>query len=486
MGEQQWQRYPFTKLLFDVAMMIKNNIFFVVALIIANLGGSTGFAYWALRVFAVILLIIMIYNILLWFTFRYRLSDTSIIIKKGLFDKSEQTLPFANVQNIQKQRTLIHKALGLTAIELESVDGGNEPVRMQALTAAQVAAIETALAQPLAQAPQMEEEVLTEEVEIQSHSKKLYFTPTAAELVRASFTSLSFLILIPIFLKITTSFKFIDSISSEDIKRLTTQIPLLIIGVIGILLVGIVVGIGRMFLTYWRYEIAADADKIYIRKGVFSDNHFTIAKERVQGITYTQGLLKRLLGLTSIKLITSGDMSLNEEATMNELYPYMPVKRAQQLISDILPDYVLAPPQRRLPKRAYLLSFVRPSFLWLLTSAAILYWLPQYYYIITITFIIIYGARVLNVYANRYALDEHFVQMQQGVIIKELTVTKRAKVIEIAVEQSFLQRRFNVVTLRTVGRATPIRVTEMTDVASPVADEFIVWYKARAKAMRYE
>lgn len=110
---------------------------------------------------------------------------------------------------------------------------------------------------------------------------------------------------------------------------------------------------GTTFLKYGKYEISSDDERIYITKGVIEETSFFIEKHKVQAVEVEQSLLKRLLGLAEVKLTSAGRLDFEgEKLELNSLYPFLPVKRAYEIINEILPDYEVAQEMRQLPKKS--------------------------------------------------------------------------------------------------------------------------------------
>ncbi|MDV2686973.1 PH domain-containing protein, partial [Alkalihalophilus lindianensis] len=104
---------------------------------------------------------------------------------------------------------------------------------------------------------------------------------------------------------------------------------------------------------------------IYINKGVIDETAFSIAKDKVQAIAIEQSFTKRLFGLAEVKLTSAGSLSLEEDASdINSLYPFLPVRRAYEMVSEILPAYEVTLEMKRLPRKSLWARLLRPSWLW--------------------------------------------------------------------------------------------------------------------------
>ena len=167
----------------------------------------------------------------------------------------------------------------------------------------------------------------------------IHFTPSKKDVLKASFTSFSFLLLIPIvgsiFSKIE-KFEWVEKKAEGIFSRILESSFTTFIIAILFIFVSIIIGIARTYIKYGKYEIASDDLRIYITKGVLHESAFTITKDNVQAIEIRQSAIKRLLGLAEIKVISAGGVG-EGVLESNSLYPFLPIKRAYEMIDEILP-----------------------------------------------------------------------------------------------------------------------------------------------------
>ena len=92
--------------------------------------GAVGYALYAL-----------IYSI----GFRYRLGGQELLVKEGIFARTERHIPFARIQNIVRRRNLLHRAFGVAELRLESAGGDKPEAVMKVITLAAAEQIEGVL-----------------------------------------------------------------------------------------------------------------------------------------------------------------------------------------------------------------------------------------------------------------------------------------------------------------------------------------------------
>lgn len=67
-----------------------------------------------------------VYSLIYSFGFRYRITAEELIVREGIFDRSERHAPWARVQNIAQRSNFLHRLFGVTELRLESA-GGYKP-----------------------------------------------------------------------------------------------------------------------------------------------------------------------------------------------------------------------------------------------------------------------------------------------------------------------------------------------------------------------
>ncbi|MDF2036984.1 PH domain-containing protein [Cytobacillus oceanisediminis] len=248
----------------------------------------------------------------------------------------------------------------------------------------------------------------------------------------------------------------------------------------------------RTFIKYGKYEIFSDETRIYIRKGFLEETSFSISKDRVQAIEIKQNMMKRLTGVAEVKLVTAGDVSEGDEkAGVNSLFPFLPVDRACKIAEEILPDYEILQNMHPLPKKALWASLLKPSWLWILSTAALVYFKPEFLGIeetwlagSILLFSLIVFVRIAGYTNARYLINGPFIQFKTGIVGTRLFISKRSKVIEAEVSATRWQKLFGLASIQTVNRGKPVQHACVENVPAEVASSFYSWYKSRREEVQ--
>ncbi|SIR92074.1 putative membrane protein [Peribacillus simplex] len=486
MEEHAKRLHPF-KIPFEFWKLLKGNAFFIIMLYVLNFGSEKVYMMVLQVGFLVYLIWKVISVILKWYTYKYQIKEGTIYITSGLISKSYRTVPLHKVQNVQQRTTLFHKIFSLTSLTFETgVTGDQGTVPFEVISRKEAERLEGEYASKQ-EIPVIEVDIPEKRIAEPINEKTIHFTPTKQDVLKASFTSLSFLALIPILATLyNTLDDFINLENAEGfLAKLLDTWWIITIVLAGFVCVAVAFGIVSTFVKYGKYEISSDHERIYIKKGVLDESAFSVQKEKVQAVEITQSIIKRLLGLAEVKLVSAGNTG-GEELETNTLYPFLSIERAYGMVEEILPAYKVERSMEPLSKQAFKIRMLRPSFFWILTTLAIYYFKPSLWYISLILLVLIYSLRIMDYKNSRYLLNDEFIQFKSGSLETSLFITKRSKVIQIEVERSKLQKLFGLATIETINRSKPVHHTKLQDVSVEYADEFYTWYMDRTKNIQVE
>lgn len=486
------KRYHPLTIVFDLFNFVKNIAIIAFLLFVVNYGSESLIYRIGRWIFLVITILTVITLIMKWVVNKFSTTERAFHLKSGIFSKTERTIYYEKVQNVQRHTSFLHKLFRMTSIIFEtSASGSDSKVEFKVVTKQEADRMETLIKEVNVEhieAVDQNEASLKDRHEVMG--RVIHFAPTRKDIIKASFTSLSFLFLIVIgaslFSKLSVVFNVEDVLEGWVLSLLTSN---WVIAGIAILLVviSLIIGWIRTYFTYGKYEIASDNTRIYISKGILDETNFSILKKRVQAIEITQSVMKRLLGLAEVKLISAGSLG-EEDKEVSTLYPFLPTKRAYTIIEELLPDYKVAFEVNRLPRKSLVVRLVKPYWFWLIATLALAYFKPEPFNIqhvwllgsITLLIVLII-IRLVDYWNTRYALTDQFIQLSYGALTKTTYLTRRDKIIEISVTRSKFQQLTGLATISFINRAKPIRHENLTDIPASEANHFYNWYVQRTK-----
>lgn len=480
----------------------KSMFFIALILFVFNRDLDTFIFHYGRKAFWVIIAIsigVIVYH---WLTHRYMLKNGAFHLYRGLLKKTERRIPFSKVHNVRRRISFIHRLFKITSITFEtSMTGEDAAVRFRAISLAEADRLEALINRQRGGeegfADQDAGEVSSQPGDLRQQKRTIHFTPTRKDTIKAAFTSLSFLLLIPIIL--SAYFKLDDLFNIEDkaegiLNTILGSWWFIALVVVVLIAASILFGLARAFLKYGKYEISSDDERILITRGLINESSFSIAKDKVQAIEMTQSLMKRILGLAEVKLISAGSFGDDDDQLeASSLYPFLPINKAYQMIHDILPSYRVSPQMIRLPRKSLWMRLFRPSWLWIIITGGLFYFKPpvfnseQAWWMLSILLLVIIALmRLLDFFNTRYRLHDEYIQFKTGSFETSLFISKRDKVVEIEISRNKIQQYLGLSSIHMVNRAKPVHHSRLIDVPTHVATAFYVWYARRVNEVMTE
>jgi putative membrane protein len=99
---------------------------------------------WALWA-GVPLTLVALWSIARALAFRYQVGERELLVRDGVFDRTERHIPFSRIHNVSQRRKLLHRVLGVTELHIESASGSKPEAVMKVLSSAEADALEALL-----------------------------------------------------------------------------------------------------------------------------------------------------------------------------------------------------------------------------------------------------------------------------------------------------------------------------------------------------
>lgn len=517
MIKNETNRYHPMAMLHDYIHLLKTSVPLFFLFFVLKADSSTWLFTYGRYVLPAGVIFSALYIPLKWYSHTYEILPSSINVSSRLFTTSTRTIPYSKIQQVKRKTTWVHRLIGMTSLTLEtSAEGREGSVTFDVLRPSEALLIEQRVQKekpdpefetfkeeaveetsPGDTSPQeeidwMEPEEPASPLESRNTGEEtIHFKPTKVDILKASLVSLSFLAVVPLagsWLSKAEDLHFENQVNGlfehilSSVWTITGTLTFLVAA-------GVVVGIVRTYKKYGRFELASTAERILLTKGAWEQDYLSVEKENVQAVLIEQSLMKRLLGLASLKLVISGENEGEEEVT--SLYPFLPVKRAYSLVRDMLPEYRVLKNMDKLPRQALYFRLFRPSWLWIVVTIGLYIFKPAPFHIdlpwwvfSSVLLVVIILSRIQGYLHTRFQMDDTFIQTQTGGFTKTLYLSKRSKVIEVEVSRDYFQQKSGLASLTLINRASPVRETTVEDVPAAFAERLKVWYTCRGHKER--
>jgi putative membrane protein len=308
---------------------------------------SQGFS---LRTAALFLLAVMVFaalaalwGFLSWRATTYVVTSNSFRLNRGVFQKSERTIPLDHVQSVDTVQGVIQRAFGVYEVRIETAGGGaSEPD-------ASLSALDREAAQTLRRELEGSQRERVEESEGPTVLRRL----STGDLLIAGATSGQIGVAFSL-LAVGSQF-FNDFLSDDFVRRLIETLApdwlmlLLIFVPVGLLLAWFLAIAGTV-LAYADFTLSREGDFLYIKRGLLERREATIPLSRIQAIRVTEGVLRQPFGLAAVRVESAG---YGEDAGVSTmLFPLLPHDEVQEFLAAATPEFAVNPALQKLPRRA--------------------------------------------------------------------------------------------------------------------------------------
>jgi len=469
------------------------------------------------------------WRVLVWRRFSYRIDHDALRIEQGVFNRQRREVPLRRIQQVDLQRKLRHRVLGVAVVRIDTAGGGSgAEVVLEAIGDDDALALRSALLtsaghadltaadrsdvdpsgvglgtdgrhdgdepasdraphQPRSPAPAAAPEVLVE------------LSPR--QLVVAGVTGSRLAGILPLvgagfglFSELPGSIG--DSLARNVGDRVPpgTVIPLLVV-----LALPLVAGLAAAtsVLTDHGFTLVRIGHDLHLRRGLLDQREATLSLERIQVLRVLDNPVRRRLGLVSVQLQSAGSGSKTDGAVSRLTIPLVALADLGRLLGQVLPgsdprpDLVPAPPAAR--RRAWVRRLVPVA----VVVAALIAVSRSWWSLLALTMLVPAGFLAEQAFRGLgHAATSSFVFARRGGLFRETVAVPVAKAQSSRLHSSPFQRRAGLATLQLavagqgrtpavvdgdVGRLRVLRHAALYAAAAR-ADEEVVRRRTRAGA----
>jgi putative membrane protein len=512
----------------------------------------------ALLLVSIVLLVVLSY--LSYRRFLWEITASDIHIYSGIIFRKQVHIPFARVQSIDFNAGILDRILGLVKLKVETAGGAaNKGVVIPALKLNEAEALraevfarkrdseqrqEAAMRQRMeaagaAVAPPAGDEAskadaLVQEVGDEAARLRGIFAEEyredapveyeyglrAKELFLAALSGdRNLVVFLVLFGALAQLWQFIESIGlgEKTIDAVGTAVtsqtvPTLIVMFIVVFAIifaaSLLLGTLSTALSYGAFKARRRGGRIEVERGLLTRQYKGVSIPRIQAVELRQGLIRRVIGYTEIKLLTidSVDADSNQQNAQAlqgsglVVHPFIKLSRVADLLTGLLPEFDDRPaPEelRPLPavslRRSVIRGGVLPTLIYALVGivgTVTLLLIPSIperikgpilltlcILLAVLSLLHIVGSVLWYRHAG-YAYNSRMLAVRQGSYGMVTTVVPRRKIQWAATRQNPLQRLAGVATITAVTAAgSGGTILALRDLAAEEADAYLDWLR---------
>ncbi len=399
-----------------------------------------------------------------WF-FRYRIADNSVLIREGVFKKTQLDIKFDRIQAISTQQNVLFRAFGLVSVKLDTAGSARQEGHLPA--------VKTSLADALKERIRREAQTIrstreaTSDEDGEEHGEidaRKLLRLDGKDMLKIGLSSCRAWVFLVFLAPVLEYFdqKFGEKIDKQVIVSalegaqagVAGAIGLGLLIIFGFLLFIVIASIIGAFLSYHRFELVTDNDVLRSTGGLLTRHEHSVNLAKIQTVVASQGFMLRLFERFRLraKQASSGKSGSRKNLVVPLCEPDQLPMLCREIFGEEFADVVLDPTAAAfLPiDKQYVRSRVMLTGILPATVIAALMSIPLgLFALVFLLWIPISAYGVLRKY-RRYGVlaTPDGLALRRGFIGYRVTAFLHRKVQRISLTQTLPQRRKGLATLR--------------------------------------
>jgi putative membrane protein len=427
-------------------------------------------------------LVLLVVTTLEWLRRTYELEAGSLRLEEGVLARKRRVVPFDRIQQVDLVRKPLHRLLGVASLRVETAGGGGAAeVDLDVVALGEAQALRSSLLRAKAAAAEAGGEA-AEAVEGRVPAERTLLRMSLGEVMLAGITGTRAAAVLAVLGPLSQVTDWFPNLNEWLLRRVNPEAvaPTTPAAVVALALLAVVVWLGlaaaSSVVTDFGFTLARAGGDLVVRRGLLERREAVLPVARLQVVRVDESLLRRALGLASIRIQSAGRTGGADQTASRLAVPILRRSDVNRVLGELLPGaapvpMLLAPPPvarrwmvRRGVLRAVLPAAAVAAVLWLLSRPAA-----------PLALLLLPPAALLGLAGYRglgHARRGGYLYARQGVAIRVTTVVPVAKAQSGSVRSSLFQRRRGLATLHVDvagGGPTP----KVRDEAEGTAEELL-------------
>ncbi|MEH7223980.1 PH domain-containing protein [Bacillus sp. JJ1566] len=443
-------------------------------------GPGDGFGKYYFLGTGVVILLMLVFGILHWYRYTYRIENGELRIEYGVFIRKKRFIPIERIQTIDVSAGIIQRIFGLVKLQVETAGGG---MQAEAVLTAIKAEEANQLREMLSRSKtHQEEETVTQ------HTRFTYQITQKELLVLASTSGGIGIVISGVlaFLSQFAEYLPFEKVYNTIEKFVSLSILIYIIVLIALfLLIAWFVGILIMTLRYANFTVVKRDEELFITRGLIEKKQTTIPLTRIQAIRIGENLIRQPLGYATVYIESAGGSIDKGEDFSTVLFPLVKKSAINDLLPHFVPDYQMHDVENYVPSKAkwrYMFRGMLPFVIFVPAIVMLSYVFSSWGYLglLLLPMGAIFGYSRYKVAGWRIEDDQLTLQFR---FFSKITVLHHKKRIQsMDKKQSFLQRKKELGSVRTfIKSAVTGQGFEVKDLQISDCWTIWEWYTKRNK-----
>jgi len=397
-------------------------------------------------------------------SFRYDFDADSLVIREGWLFRNVRRIEYRRIENIDTERGVLHRLLGVAEVRLESSTGGKPEGLMRVLSLDAVQEMRERIFEQRSRAT-----IKATVDERESSQVLLQLSP--GELLRYGLIDNRGMLIIAAFFGLIYQANLIDFSRDTLEPMLRRNWPVVSAAILDhsalwLLFTGIplflvftrLLSMGWAVVTLYDFKLTRQVADLRVSYGLLTRVALTLRLPRIQAVQQTQSLLHRLFDRVCLSVDLAGDSYSPQEQRGDDnrkrvrwLAPVCTPAQATEIIHVALPmlDPETVPDWRPLAPRARARIFRKTALVFLVIASTPSFLLVRYGLPLLLPIIVLlaWGHAVTYTNHTRWALTRDALLLRSGWLTRRLFIVPRNRVQAVKIDVSPFDRRHRMGTL---------------------------------------
>lgn len=347
------ERLPLAALILMTGQGLYNSVIYVIGLIVIGFQDRKdgGWVVWI--IVGCGLLLVLASTLVRYLRFTYRLADSQVVIKSGLFVRKTRHIPYAKIQTLRHQQWFFLKPFNLESLVIETSSQNGKEGEAQLYAVAPAVGEEIEARRKMVRGSQAPSPVSGEKADAGGLVEDAHSTgevtgtpsteaaeasaPTARYLISAhdlnvyALTSLGF---IPILTGALWLWGKFDDIVPKGWERnidhymaqLAAAAVLALI--VFVLIIGILISYLRLLQKYYQFTLTQNGDTLTAARGLLKRTQVSTRLHQLQAVRFSQTVVRQWFHLTTVQGLIASNASDDETSNAMVLMPVVKEDKA--------------------------------------------------------------------------------------------------------------------------------------------------------------
>jgi len=323
---------------------IQNAIIPALAIAFSGIGGSGRFLI-AIAAGLAVIVIGTGMSYIGWRRLTYTVGEADIRVESGVLSRAARSVPYERIQDVSIEAKLLPRLLGLVAVKFETGAGGGEDIALKYL-----ASTEGERLRQLVRARREEDhaaatDMVAAPMRDEADEGEALFRMGPRRLLTFGLFEFS----LAVFAVLAGVLQYVDTVSSIDVWNVDlwrgwleeqgTTIARLgpyaqaagaMAGLIGLVIIGMVTGIARIFAREWGFVLTRSARGFRRMRGLFTRTDVVMPAHRVQALVIATGLIRYRFGWHGLSFVS---LAQDAESASHVVAPFAKLEEIAPIVS---------------------------------------------------------------------------------------------------------------------------------------------------------